>query len=125
MKLSKCKDGLHKCKNCKDHSLAIDMFSHPTWTDREGNIHYTIPQELQGLREGEKLLLQQVSPFVPLQHLQKGNYGCKGHVCSFPQDIQSICTVLPRLPTDINIVNIVKNFRDKDNNPHYMTFRIR
>ena len=56
MKLSKCKDGLHKCKNCKDHSLTIDMFSHPTWTDGEGNIHYTIPQELQGLRERREVV---------------------------------------------------------------------
>ena len=101
------------------------MFAHPTWTDNHGIKHLTVPKELSDLREGEKLLIQQVSPYIPLQHLQKGTYGCKGHVCSFPQTIHNICTVLPRLPSDISIVNIVKDFRDKDQNHHTLTFQIR
>ena len=97
------------------------MFAHPTWTDKHGIKHLTVPKELSDLREGEKLLIQQVSPYIPLQHLQKGTYGCKGHVCSFPQTIHNICTVLPRLPSDITIVNIVKRLprqRSKSPFPH-------
>ena len=103
------------------------MFSHPVWfkDGKHNSPQYNLPPELCGLSEGEKLLIQQVSPYVPLQHLQKGSFGSKGHVCSFPQDISEVCLVLPRLPTDIRVVNVVKEFRDKDNVPHKHTFRIR
>ena len=101
------------------------MFSHPTWIDDSQKVRRDLPPALQELREGEKLLIQQVSPYVPVQHMQKGSYGCKGHVCSFPQDITSICTILPRLPTDVNLVNVVKSFLDSEKNPQKLTFRIR
>ena len=101
------------------------MFPHPTWKGSNGELSFNVPVELQGLREGEKLLLQQISPYVPLQHLQKGAYGCRGHVCSFPQDISSVCLELPRLPSDITVVTVVKDFRDKDNENHEHSFRIR
>ena len=114
-----------KCLHCKREGYTTSSFSHPIWVDDEGNTQFSIPDELQDLREGEKLLIQQVSPYVPLQHLQKGSYGCKGHVCSFPQDIHSLCTILPRLPSDVTLVNVVKSFRDKQNVPHKLTFRIR
>ena len=125
MKLTKSKTGLLRCKTCHDKNYTTSMFAHPTWTDTSGIVHYTIPEELKGLREGERLLIQLVSPFVPLQHLQKGNYGCKGHLCSFPQSIQSLCNVLPRLPSDVHVGNIAKNFRDSDNNPCKTTFKVR
>ena len=77
------------------------------------------------MTEGEKLLIQQVSPFVPLQHLQNGSYGAKGHVCSFPQDISNICTKLPRLPSNVNTISIVKSFVDKEGEGQKISFKIR
>ena len=118
-------DGLDRCKQCFAKDYKRNMFSHPTWIDKSNNIHYELPEVLQDLREGEKLLIQQVSPYVPVQHMQKGSYGCKGHVCSFPQDITTLCTVLPRIPTDVNLVNVVKSFLDNEQNPQKLTFRIR
>ena len=47
----------------------------PVWFDELNNIHYELPKQLEGLREGEKLLLQQILPYVPHQHLSKGSYG--------------------------------------------------
>ena len=43
----------------------------PVWFDELNNINYKLPKQLEGLREGEKLLLQQISPYVHLQHLSK------------------------------------------------------
>ena len=123
--LFKSQCGLSRCKQCHTKKYTVSSFSHPTWVDEQGQEQFSVPGALQGLREGEKMLIQQVSPYVPLQHLQKGSFGCKGHVCSFPQTIHSICSVLPRLPTDVSIVNIVKSFSDSDNIPHQLTFRIR
>ena len=117
--------GVPTCKDCRDHHRTTADFSHPTWKDAEGTTRFDIPPELQDLREGEKLLIQQVSPYVPLQHLQQGSYGSKGHVCSFPQDIGHVCTVLPRVPNDVSIVKVVKEFTDKQSNVQKLTFKIR
>ena len=127
MKIVKGLDGVSRCRICNQKKYTINMFSHPVWfkDGKHNSPQYDLPHELCGLSEGEKLLIQQVSPYVPLQHLQKGSFGSKGHVCSFPQDISEVCLVLPRLPTDICVVNVVKEFRDKDNVPHKHTFRIR
>ncbi len=81
----------------------------PIWFDKNGLVQYHLPKELQNLREGEKLLIQQVSAYVPLLHLKDGQIGSRGHVCSFVQDISSICTVLPRLPNDVHFIKVVKN----------------
>ena len=123
--VTKMVDGLSLCKECKDNKRCPADFCHPTWTDKEGNIRFDVPEELSGLREGEKLLIQQVSPYVPLHHLQQGSYGSKGHVCSFPQDITHVCNVLPRIPSDISIVKVVKEFSDSNSNKQKLTFRIR
>ena len=115
MKIVKGLDGVSRCRICNQKKYTINMFSHPVWfkDGKHNSPQYNLPHELCGLSEGEKLLIQQVSPYVPLQHLQKGSFGSKGHVCSFPQDISEVCVVLPRLPTDICVVNVVKEFRDK------------
>jgi hypothetical protein len=81
----------------------------PIWYDKQGVVQYNLPQQLKCLREGEKLLIQQVAAYVPLLHLKDGQIGSRGHVCSFVQDISSICTVLPRLPDNVQFVKIVKN----------------
>ena len=125
MKTTKAEDNVEKCHACNRKKYTTTMFAHPTWKDDNNQIHYEIPNELLHLTEGEKLLLQQISPYVPLQHLQKGSYGCKGHVCSFPQDISTVCNELPRLPSDTSVVNIIREFRDKDNISHQHAFRIR
>ena len=69
----------------------------PVWTDSENVIQYSVPDELSCLREGERLLIQQISVYVPLHHLMYGQIGARGHIVSFPQDIASVCDTLPRL----------------------------
>ena len=80
----------------------------PIWFVKSGMVQYHLPKELQNLREGEKLLIQQVSAYVPLLHLKDGQIGSTEHVCSFVQYISSICTVLPRLPNDVQFIKVVK-----------------
>ena len=60
-----------------------------------------------------------------MQHLHKGAYGSKGHVCSFPQAVEEICTILPRLPENVNAISVVKHFKSKDDSPGSLVFRIR
>jgi hypothetical protein len=54
------------------------------------------------------LLIQRVSPLVPVVQIKNGILGTRGHVVSFFQDISGICTELPRLPTDITMIKVVR-----------------
>jgi hypothetical protein len=79
--------GIMMCSLCKsrkayecDQSLTL-----PVWVDDEGTTQYQLPEELECLREAEKLLIAQVSAYVPLHHLRKGQLGCRGHTCCFSQ----------------------------------------
>ena len=54
----------------------------PIWYDKNEIPQYYLPEQLQSLREGEKLLIQQVAAYVPLLHLKDGQIGSRGHVCS-------------------------------------------
>ena len=77
-----------RCKT-KEYYRMANPLSMPTWNDGIKE-RYDMPQELQNLREGEKLLIQKVSVYLPLLHLQYGQLGIKGHVCCFPQDVQEV-----------------------------------
>jgi Helitron helicase-like domain at N-terminus len=97
----------------------------PVWFDDNGIIQYFVPEELKCLREGEKLLIQQISVYVPLQHLSYGQVGARGHIVSFPQDVLSVCRTLPRLPGNVQAVKVIKNFKLSDGSISSNTFRIR
>ena len=54
------------------------------------------------------MLIQRVSPFIPLHHLKCGIFGLCGHVCAFEQDIDGIAHVLPLFPSDVRLVKVVQ-----------------
>ena len=102
------------CKDCKKNG-AYDPVSEnllPVWRDDNGTVRFDAPAELTTLREGEKLLIQMVSPYIPFVHIKNGTLGITGHVCSFPQKVRDVCTTLPRLPKDVECVKMIRKFRD-------------
>jgi citrate lyase alpha subunit len=80
----------------------------PTWRTKNNVIKYTLPSELQNLTIAEKLLIQCVSPLVPIIHIKNGVLGTRGHVVSFFQDISGICTELPKIPSEVTMVKIIR-----------------
>src|SRR5688572_10961694 len=125
--LSPSSKGNTLCTTCQaSHATKESMNKElPVWHDKEGMAQYHLPDQLNRLREGEKLLIQQVAAYVTLLHLKDGQIGSKGHVCSFVQDISSICTVLPRLPDDVQFVKIVKKYLQEGGEIASKTFTIR
>ena len=114
------------CKECLRCSLSLNVNSNnicnyclkskinpiynnqlPVWYDN-GVPQFHIPVQLSCLRLAEKMLLQLVSPFVPQQYINNGTFGLKGHVCCFPQDIGEVAKVLPRLPSDVKMIKLVR-----------------
>jgi hypothetical protein len=115
------------CLDCRKSNnwTAYPKSTLPIWIDKHNTIQYHVPKELADLREGEKLLIQQVSVYVPLQHLSYGQVGARGHIVSFPQDVFSICRTLPRLPHDVQAVKVIKNFKLNDGTISSKSFSIR
>ncbi len=115
LKLAVNKDGV--CSRC-DHQKGNFTFCHenitlPTWI-YNGKAMYSLPYELQNLTIAEKLLIQRVSPLIPIIHIKNGSLGSRGHVVSFYQDITGICNELPRLPSAVSIVKVIRSGTSKD-----------
>jgi len=119
------KDNL--CKNCASGNKWTQSYTEmlPVWKDDFNNTQFFVPECLTSLTEGEKLLIQQISVYVPLHHLKYGQLGVKGHIVSFPQDISEICKELPRLPTNVSFVRVVKHFKLSDGEISSKSFMIR
>lgn len=103
-------DGI--CSRCRSQKGKY-TFCHgnktlPTWV-KNNMIKYSVPPELQNLTIAEKLLIQRISPLIPVIHIKNGSVGSRGHVVSFFQDISGICNELPKLPTDVSVVKILRS----------------
>lgn len=103
------------CNKCQDKSRKSAYNSVntmlPTWTDENGVTQYHVPSELEGLSIAEILLIQRVSPLVPLVHIKNGTLGIKGHVCSFLQDVNEVATRLPKLPSEVKAVKMIRSYK--------------
>jgi hypothetical protein len=118
------------CTTCKLNSRTEEEYkdSLPIWYEdfpNKQHPRFDLPLELSCLREGEKLLIQQISCYVPLHHLRNGQIGSKGHVCCFEQDIEEVCTILPRLPCNVKIIRVIKQYQKEGGEIGKTTFCIR
>jgi hypothetical protein len=115
------------CQNCANGNAwttsYLDML--PVWTDGNNVKQFYVPDVLSCLREGERLLIQQISVYVPLHHLKFGQLGAKGHIVSFPQDIRTVCLELPRLPSSVTVIRVIKHFKIDDGEIASKSFSIR
>jgi hypothetical protein len=57
------------------------------------------------------MLIQRISPFVPLHHIKNGVMGLRGHVCAFEQDINEFICTLPRAVNDVSLIRVVKSLQ--------------
>ena len=93
------------CSSCIGHeNRCLDELVLPIWYDDHGSVKYHVPDELSSLTIGEQMLIQRVSPFMPIVHIKNGTLGIKGHVCSFLQDINGVAETLPHLPKHVQAV---------------------
>ena len=97
----------------------------PAWIDDEGNRHHhEIPKELSELTMAEKLLIQRVSPLVPIVHIKNGTLGIKGHVYSFMQDVNEVATRLPRLPANVKAIKMIRTYTGSDSKETSKTYMV-
>ena len=61
----------------------------------------------------EKMLIQRISPFVPLHHIKNGTMGITGHVCSFETDLEGFVDSLPRLESDVSMIRVLRRMKQE------------
>jgi len=66
-----------------------------------------VPEALQDLTTVEQMLIARVAPVMSIMRLSEyrgGQWRFKGHVGCFPQDIQPVVSVLPRVSVDVLVL---------------------
>ena len=58
------------------------------------------------------MLISAVIPIMTIYRLPHGQYGYRGHVINLPQDLTTFATSLPRLPKELDILNVRKEGSD-------------
>ena len=82
-----------------------------------------VPEELQGLSEIEEMLIARVFPVMSVYRLRGGQYGYRGNVINFPQDVEEFATHLPRHPSSLNVL-IVRR-QSANNSAIFRDFKVR
>lgn len=116
----------HMCRSCRAQVLkSADYIPGwlPTWVDSHGYKQFVVPDCLRVLREGEKLLIQRVSTYVPLRYLKGGAHGSRGHVCCFPKKISDFVNELPR--KNVEAIKIIRRVVSDEKTIQDSTFMIR
>ena len=109
MKIDK-KGYCSSCSSRPSRDFLLENKLLPIWYD-EGVPQYTVPVELSNLTHAEKMLIQRVSPMVPLHHIKNGVFGLSGHVCAFEQEIKEMVTILPRFGRDTTVIRVLQQIR--------------
>ncbi|KAH9983921.1 hypothetical protein BJV77DRAFT_1162843 [Russula vinacea] len=85
-----------------------------------------IPDELKGILNGitqmEEMLCSLASPCFIMWVSKGGQYKARGNVITFSQDVSTLCTVLPRLPEELDALIVRKT--DSQTTPSYKDFRV-
>ena len=119
-----------KCQHCttKPNDYYLNKKQLPIWFDDKGVPQYHLPSVLVDLTYAEKMLIQRLSPFIPMIHLKHGVHGLCGHVCAFEQDIEAFINRLPRHKDDVTMLRVLKTVAAEigDNkNTRIEAFRVR
>lgn len=102
------------CANCaklKNKRHWLDENVLPVWYDTDNKEHYELPDELRNLTMAECLLIQRLSPVVPLYHIKNGTFGLTGHCCSFVQDLDGFVNTLPRKENDVTLLKVLQTVK--------------
>ena len=72
-----------------------------------------VPKELQDLTQFEEMLIARAFPVMHVYTKPRGGQRAyKGHVITFPQDVQQLADVLPQCPKDLPVIIFTVNGKD-------------
>ena len=91
------------CVRCNKDKSAIKMFSFENNMD-PGDV----PGELNNLSVVEQQLVSRLSPAIQVHMLKHGGIAANGHCVAFPQYVNEPAQILPKLPSEINLIRVRK-----------------
>lgn len=126
------------CPTCTKHRNNFTTYNDmdplcPTLTEQLGERNQVMAKQeynylIQNYRltNIEESLIAMSQVFIQGFRLKGGSHGFKGNVISFLQDISSICSTLPRLPSSLhNFVVRCKAAPDNDDVTQFIDFKVR
>lgn len=108
-----CSNRCDVCTNYKDIGYYLKKDALPVWKDDEGVTQFHVPECLKCLTIPEKMLIQRVSPVVPMMHLKNGVNGLTGHCCAYEQDVKGFINRLPRSLSDVKLLRVLKRVQSE------------
>ena len=101
------------CGRCKRDKCIPKKFS-----EENCMIPSKLPIELSGLTQAEEMLIARAFPVMNVYCKPRGGQKAyKGHVITFPSNVQKIADILPNYPKDLPIIRLVSSngdFKSKD-----------
>ena len=79
---------------------------------------------LQGLTPAEEMLVSVVMPIMSIYRLPLGQYGYTGHIINLPQDIVTFAHSLPRLPSEVDVLIVRKDYQQGQMNSTIITLSL-
>ncbi|CAC5413966.1 unnamed protein product [Mytilus coruscus] len=67
-----------------------------------------VPLELANLSVVEEQLISRISPCINIHMLKHGGIAANGHCVAFPQEVNEPGKILPKLPSEVNIIRVRK-----------------
>jgi hypothetical protein len=100
------------CFKCFKDKSTIKMFS------AENNMDPVITSRILV----EQQLICRISPAINIHMLRHGGIAANGHCVTFPQEINEPAKILPKLPSEVNILKVKRKGKD-DNHKEYRVRR--
>ncbi|VDI81413.1 Hypothetical predicted protein [Mytilus galloprovincialis] len=102
------------CERCFKDKVVIKMFS------TENNMNPgEVPLELANLSVVEEQLISRISPCINIHMLKHGGIAANGHCVAFPQEVNEPGKILPKLPSEVNIIIRVRKIGKNDTSKEF------
>ena len=111
-----CKGMGNMCTRCRRDKKVPKV-----WSDENNMDPMVVPDELSEMSDAEQMLIARLAPTVHVHMLKHGGIASRGHCIAFPQAVQEPATILPRPPTEVNIIRV----RRQGKNDTHKDFRVR
>ena len=98
------------CLRCYRDKSPVKMFSVENNMDPG-----EVPDQLANLTVVEQQLICRLSPAIQVHMLKHGGIAANGHCVTFPQNVNEPSQILPRLPSEINLIRVRKQGKNNTN----------
>lgn len=96
------------CSRCSRDNSVVPMFSAANNMDPG-----EVPVQLANLTIIEQQLICRLSPAIQVHMLKHGGIAANGHCVTFPQNVNEPSQILPKLPSEINLIRVRKQGKNQ------------